>query len=196
MEIKLPLSDEKVIDISDIAEKNHKYAIHLATKEKIIAYKNNIFNIAKITKHNKFNSVDFWRDISLSIEILLKACMLKHHFNFFHKRANAEYGPKVTAKNNEWLSQTLKELDISYIAQINTGTISTTLKHAQKEFLKQIDPEKEKLINEMIYIIVRTRRNRNTHFFFPNQAKIDINEVEIIYLPLLNLLGEIYDTKN
>lgn len=181
------------IDISNIDEENYQYAIHLAITDKIIVY-DKIFKIAPIKNHNKFKSVDFWRNISLSVEILLKACMLKHHFNFFHKRANAEYGPKVTAINNKWLENTLKELDISYIAQINTGTISTTLKHAEKEFLEQINPEKSKLIQEIIYIIVRTRRNRNTHFFFPNQAKIDINEVEMIYLPILNLLEEIYES--
>jgi len=47
----------------------------------------------------------------------------------------------------------------------------------------------------MFYIITRTRRNRNTHFFFPNQSNIDIAEAQMIYLPLLNLLGELYDAK-
>ena len=124
--------------------------------------------------------------------------MLKRQVNFFHRRAHGKYGPKVTAFTNEWLAQTLKEKDIFYIAQINTGTISTTLKRAEVELFTKpwMNQEKVKLIREMFYIIIRTRRNRNTHFFFPNQSHIDIAEVEMIYLPLLNLLGELYDAKN
>ena len=186
------------VDLSDIAQENYKYAQHLATCDNVIAYKNGTFELAKVEKHSAFESVDFWRNISLSTEILLKACMLKHQVNFFHKRAHGRYGPKATAFTNEWLTQTLHELDISYVAQINTGTVSTTLKRAEVELFTKpwMNQEKVKLIREMFYIIIRTHRNRNTHFFFPNQSHIDISEIEIIYLPLLNLLGELYDTKN
>lgn len=186
------------IDLSNLDKENYKYAQHLATCNGIIAYRNKTFKLAKLKKHTPFESVDFWRNISLSAEILLKACMLKHKVNFFHKRAHAEYGPKAVALTNEWLAQTLQKLDISYVAQINTGTISTTLKHAETEFFTKpwMNPEKAKLIKKMFYIIIRTRRNRNTHFFFPNQAHIDIAEVEMIYLPLLNLLDELYNMEN
>ncbi len=186
------------VDLSDIAQENYKYAQHLATCDNVIAYKNGTFELAKVEKHSAFESVDFWRNISLSTEILLKACMLKHQVNFFHRRAHGRYGPKVAAFTNEWLTQTLHELDISYVAQINTGTVSTTLKRAEVELFTKpwMNQEKVKLIREMFYIIIRTRRNRNTHFFFPNQSHIDISEIEIIYLPLLNLLGEFYDVKN
>lgn len=57
-------------------------------------------------------------------------------------------------------------------------------------------PKKEKLISEMIYIIIRTRRNRNNHFFFPNQGNIDMAEIEMLYLPLLNILEELYHASN
>jgi hypothetical protein len=183
------------VDLSDIDKENHKYAIHLATCDGVIVYNGDIFEVAKVERHTAFESVDFWRNISLATEILLKACLLKHHVNFFHRRAHGHYGPKATAFTNAWLAQILKEKDISYIAQINTGTISTTLKHAEAEFFTKpwMDQEKVKLIREMFYVIIRTRRNRNTHFFFPNQSHIDIAEVEMIYLPLLNMLEEIYN---
>jgi len=185
------------VDLSDIAQENYKYAQHLATCDSAIAYKNETFELAKVEKYTAFESVDFWRNISLSTEILLKSCLLKHQVNFFHRRAHGKYGPKVTAFTNEWLAQTLDELDISYVAQINTGTVNTTLKHAKIELFTKswMNQEKAKLIREMFYIITRTRRNRNTHFFFPNQSNIDIAEVEMIYLPLLNLLVELYDAK-
>jgi len=185
------------VDLSDIAQKNYKYAQHLATCDGVIAYKNETFELAKVEKYTAFESVDFWRNISLSTEILLKACMLKHQVNFFHRRAHGKYGPKVTAFTNEWLAQTLDELDITYVAQINTGTVNTTLKHAKAELFTKpwVNQEKVKLIQEMFYIIIRTRRNRNTHFFFPNQSHIDIAEAQMIYLPLLNLLVDLYDTK-
>ncbi len=186
------------VDLSDIAQKNYDYALHLATFEGVIIYKNRTFVLAKVEQHGAYESVDFWRNISLSTEILLKACMLQHQVNFFRRREHGEYGPKVTAQKNRWLAETLSRLNITYVAQINTGTVSTALKHAQGEFFTKpwMNQEKVALILEMFYIIIRTRRNRNTHFFFPNQAKIDISEVEMIYLPLLNLLGELYYAKS
>ncbi len=182
------------IDISNIAEENHKYAVHLATHHKVLIYKNGIFMLDRISKHNPFQAVDFWRDISLAAEVLLKSCLLKHHIAFFKKRAHGEYGNKVTASSNIWLQATLKILQIDYIAQINTGTISTAIRSAEEELFGHIsfDSQKEKLISEMIYIIIRTRRNRNNHFFFPNQGNIEMSEVEILFLPLLNMLEELY----
>ena len=183
------------IDISCLAEENHAYAIHLATLQNVIRYKNGSYNIADISfEREPFEAVDFWRNISLSAEILLKACLLKHHMAFFKKRAHSEYGEKVTAVTNKWLDETLRKLEIDYVAQINTGTVNTALKLAEKELFGRpsMDAEKTKLITEMFYIIIRTRRNRNSHFFFPNQGHIDITEVEMLFLPLLNLLEEIY----
>jgi len=182
------------IDISNIAKENHEYAVHLATHQSILAYTNGIFKIATVSKQNPFEAVDFWRDVSLAAEVLLKACLLKYHISFFKKRAHAEYGKKVTASSNTWLKVTLKTLEIDYIAQINTGTISTAIRSAEEELFEHIsfDTQKAKLISEMIYIIIRTRRNRNNHFFFPNQGSIEMSEVEILFLPLLNMLEELY----
>lgn len=80
------------------------------------------------------------------------------------------------------------------MAQINTGTISTVLKSAEDELFGKIllDSEKTKLIRQIFYIIISTRRNRNSHFFFPNQSHMIIAEVEMLFLPLLNLLEEVY----
>ena len=183
------------VDISSIAAENHRYAVHLATFQNVISYKNGSYDIADISfERDPFEVVDFWRNISLAAEILLKACLLKHHILFFKKRIHSEYGENVTAAANEWLDETLRKLEIDYVAQINTGTISTALKVAEKELFSSlsIDAEKAKLITQMFYIIIRTRRNRNSHFFFPNQGHIDITEVEMLFLPLLNLLEELY----
>lgn len=182
-------------DISHIAKENHNYAVHLATHQNILSYQNGLFELSQLVKQNPFEAVDFWRDVALSIEVLLKACLLKHHIPFFRKRAHGEYGDKVTATNNPWLKETLEILQIDYVAEINTGTISTALKSAQEELFGKtaFDPKKETLISEMIYIIIRTRRNRNSHFFFPNQGSIDMAEVEMLYLPLLNMLEELYN---
>ena len=183
------------VDISSIAEENRCYAIHLATVQNFITYNNGSSNIADISfERDPFEVVDFWRNISLSAEILLKACLLKHHIPFFKKRAHSEYGEKVTAVTNEWLVETIRKSEIDYVAQINTGTINTALKYAEKELFRSlsIDAEKAELITQMFYIIIRTRRNRNSHFFFPNQGHIDISEVEMLFLPLLNMLEELY----
>ncbi len=116
------------IDISGIAEENHRYAIHLATLNNVIAYKNNSYDIADIAfRRDPFVAVDFWRNISLAAEVLLKACLLKHHVSFFKKRSHSEYGEKVTAATNKWLASILRELEIEYAAQINTGSISAAL---------------------------------------------------------------------
>jgi hypothetical protein len=184
----------KNIDISNIDEENHNYAVHLATHQHILCYKDGIFLLDHTLQKDPFEAVDFWRDLSLSVEILLKASLLKHHIPFFKKRAHGEYGNKVTAMDNPWLKNTLKTLQIDYIAQINTGTISTALNSAKEELFGKVafDTQKEKLISEMIYIILRTRRNRNSHFFFPNQGSVEMGEVEMLYLPLLNMLEELY----
>lgn len=185
------------VDISHIAEENHDYAIHLAISQKILIYKNGSFNVDTVSERNPYEAVDFWRNISLAAEILLKACLLKHQIPFFKKRAHGEYGERATASENEWLEKTLQALQIEYVAQINTGTISTAIKSAEQELFEKISlyPEKAKLISEMFYIIIRTRRNRNSHFFFPNQGMINISEVEMLFLPLLNLLEEVYRTR-
>ncbi|MCD6433382.1 MAG: hypothetical protein J7L21_05010 [Sulfurimonas sp.] len=182
------------VDISNIAKENHLYAIHLATFGGVVVYSNGAYKISNVSNHTSFETVDFWRNISLSAEILLKATMLKHHIPFFKRRAHGKYGEKVTALNNSWLHKTLKKLEIDYVAQINTGTAITALKSAEKQLFDKlmIDSDKVKLISQMFYIIIQTRRNRNTHFFFPNQGHIDISEVEMLYLPLLNTLEMIY----
>jgi len=182
------------IDISNIAKENHDYAVHLATHQNVLAYKNGIFKINTVSEQTPFEAVDFWRDISLSAEVLLKSCLLKYHISFFKKRAHGEYGKRVTSSSNAWLKATLKTLEIDYIAQINTGTISTAIRSAEESLFGHIsfDPQKETLISEMIYIIIRTRRNRNNHFFFPNQGNIEMSEVEMLFLPLLNILEELY----
>ncbi len=182
------------IDISDLDRENHGYAVHLATKQQILGYKNGVFRLENIPLEDPFEAVDFWRNASLAAEVLLKACLLRHHIPFFRKRAHGEYGNKVTAQNNTWLADTLKDLQITYIAQINTGTISTAIRSAEEELFPTIsyDPRKEKLISEMIYIIIRTRRNRNNHFFFPSQGNIELSEVEMLFLPLLNMLEELW----
>jgi hypothetical protein len=184
----------KSIDISHLDRENHAYAIHLATKQNILRYENGMFTLDEIPVKDPFEAVDFWRNASLAVEILLKACLLKYHIPFFKKRAHGEYGDKVTAKDNFWLSNTLEDLQISYIAQINTGTISTAIRSAEEALFKQniFDLQKTKLISEMIYIIIRTRRNRNNHFFFPNQGNIEMSEVEMLFLPLLNMLEELW----
>lgn len=186
------------IDISDIAEKNHDYAVHLATLEDIISYKNGLFLINKFELKNPHKVVDLYRNIALSCELLLKASMLKHHVNFFKRREHCKYGEKVTAAKNEWMKQNLKDLNILHIAQINTGTVSTALKKAEEELFEKIGLPQEKieLISKMFYLIIRTKRNRNTHFYFPNMSKIDISEIEMIYLPLLNILESIYRANN
>lgn len=186
--------DGITVDISNLAEENHRYAIHLSTFQNVIAYHKGIYKIANTREYSPFDTVDFWRNISLSAEVLLKACLLKHHILCFKKRAHGEYGEKVTALSNPWLDETLKKLAIKYVAQINTGTIGTALKNAENELFKQIhfDPQSMKMISEMFYVIIRTRRNRNSHFFFPNQSHINIAEVEMMFLPLLNLLEEVY----
>lgn len=183
------------VDISNLAEDNHRYAIHLATFQNIIVYEHGSYKIADISPgRNPFEAVDFWRNISLSAEILLKACLLKHHISFFKKRGHAQYGEKVTANTNSWLARALKTLQIDYVAEINTGTVSTALKSAETQLFTKlsIDLEHAELISQMFYIIIRTRRNRNSHFFFPNQGRIEVSEVEILFLPLLNRLEEIY----
>jgi len=185
----------QTIDISNVAEENYLYARHLATLDGIIIYKNGIFRIDTVTKHSAFEAIDFWRNIALATEILLKASLLKYEVPFFRKRAHSEYGSKVTAEKNLWLEETLRSLQIEYIAQINTGTLSTAMISAQEVLFEKIsyDYQKAKLVSEMIYIIIRTRRNRNNHFFFANQGTIDMSEVEILYLPLLNMLDELYN---
>ncbi len=185
------------IDISNLAQENHHYAIHLATYENIISYKDGFFSLQKYELKEPHLAVDFYRNIALACELLFKAALLKHHINFFKRRENCEYGEKVTALKNEWLDTNLKDLHISYISQINTGTASSALKAAEASFEKLcIDKEKFQFIAKAFYLIIRTRRNRNSHFFFPNMARFDISEMEMIYLPLLNILDNMYENSD
>ncbi len=74
------------IDISNIGYENYCYVIHLATLQNIVTYKNDVYKIADILfKREPFEVIDFWRNISLGAEVLLKACFLKHHIAFFKK---------------------------------------------------------------------------------------------------------------
>ena len=57
------------VDISCIAKENHGYAIHLATFQNIIAYKNGSYEIADVSfGRDPFDAVDFWPQI-LGIKI-------------------------------------------------------------------------------------------------------------------------------
>lgn len=182
------------IDISNLAQENHRYAIRLATREKVIAYKNGFFSLENYVLEEPHFVVDFYRNTALACELLLKAALLKYHINFFKRRENCEYGEKVIALTNKWLAANLKELTIDYISQINTGTAASTLKAAEAAFGKlSIEKEKFQFITKAFYLIIRTRRNRNSHFFFSNMARFDISEVEMVYLPLLNILEDLYE---
>lgn len=86
----------KNIDISNIAQENHDYAVHLASHHELLHYQHGMFMLDRIPQKSPYETIDFWRDLSLSIEILLKACLLKHHIPFFKKRAHGEYGNRVT----------------------------------------------------------------------------------------------------
>lgn len=184
------------IDISGLAEANRRYAIHLACYQKIVVHQNALFSLNRRAVKTPHTVVDFYRNIALACELLLKACMLKHRVNFFKRRESCEYGEKVTAKHNPWLQTTLGDLDIAYIAQINTGTAAMALRKAEATLYERLSLQKEKtdFISKSFYLIIRTRRNRNNHFFFPNMAHFDASEVEMIYLPLLNTLEAIYHT--
>jgi hypothetical protein len=126
------------IDISNLAEENHSYAIHLACLQDVITYNHGSYKIADTSNRTPFEIIDFWRNLSLATEILLKACLLKHGALFFKKRAHGEYGEKVTANSNSRLQEMLNELKIDYVAQINTGTISNALKHAENKLFNSL----------------------------------------------------------
>lgn len=184
------------IDISTIAETNRRYAIHLATRQKIVQHRDGRFELKKNDVKTPHTVIDFYRDISLACELMLKSCLLQHRVNFFKRRENSEYGEKVTARHNEWLQATLDEKNIVYISQINTGTAAMALKKAETLLYGRLALEKEQadFISKVFYLIIRTRRNRDNHFFFPNMARFDAPEVEMFYLPLLNTLESIYRT--
>ena len=184
---------EEWVDISEIAAQNHAYARHLLQKQGVVVFKEGLFRYEKAL-HDPFVSIDLWRELCIGAEILLKAALLRHEVSFFRKRAHAEYGPRVRSSQNRWLQDELDTLEIDYIAQINTGTVSTALRSAKETLFEKIAlaPTQQDLISEAFYIIIRTRRNRNTHFFFPNQAVFDESELEILFLPLLNILETIY----
>ena len=135
--MKIDKGDGINVDISNLAEENHRYAIHLSTFQNVIAYHNGTYKIANICEYSPFETVYFWRNISLAAEILLKACLLKHNIPFCKKKAHSEYGEKVTALSNAWLDGILRKLEINYVAQINTGTISTALKTLKISFLNK-----------------------------------------------------------
>ena len=73
------------VDISNLDKENHSYAIHLATYQNILTYKNGSFMLAAVSKKDPFEAVDFWRNISLATEVLLKASLLKQHIPFLGK---------------------------------------------------------------------------------------------------------------
>ena len=181
------------VDISDIAAENYDYAVHLATKQGVLSFHDGLFRFEK-PLHEAFASIDLWRELCIAAEILLKAVLLHHEVPIFRKRSHAEYGPKVTAGRNSWLQRYLEDLQIEFVAQINTGTVSLALRSAEEHLYGKLslDPAKQRLISETFYIIIRTRRNRNTHFYFPNQAVFDASEIEILFLPLLNTLTLLY----
>ena len=42
------------VDISNIAEENHRYAIHLVTLQNVIIYNNTTYEIANVYEHDPF----------------------------------------------------------------------------------------------------------------------------------------------
>lgn len=193
-------------DFSDIAEANLDYAKYLIISNDYLEFDtlhqltltHDFYEKAEADLQNeKYPFRLFWINISLGIEILAKAVLIQHQIDIFSKKDDKEFeqGSKVIVRENDWLKTVLEAKEIIYISQIHTGTVGQLYKKYFKK-LRQKDiislPEL-KLIEAGLKTLANHRRNNDLHFYFKRNVFIRENDLTQQYIPLVNLLLDIFN---
>jgi hypothetical protein len=155
----------------------------------------------------------FWLEFSVGIEYLSKAVLIKHEVDIFSKktgqgdtifhklsgttRTKDEYekGWLISTKNNNWLSTILENKGIKYVKQLNTGTLGN-IYNGKVQILKNrniINDSEMKELNYSLRMLANHRRNNDSHFYFKQNSFMDNSDIIKIYIPLINLLLDVYN---
>jgi hypothetical protein len=193
-------------DFSDIAEANLDYAKYLIVSNDYLEF--NDANQLSLT-HDFYEQAEsdlqqekypfrlFWINLSLGIEILAKAVLIQHKIDIFSRKDDPEFesGSKVIARNNDWLKAILDAKNIVYVSQIHTGTVGQLYKKYFKQLKKKqvISKPELQLIEEGLKALANHRRNNDLHFYFKRNVFIKENDLTQRYIPLVNLLLDIFN---
>ncbi|MBO8151756.1 MAG: hypothetical protein H0Z30_04610 [Candidatus Marinimicrobia bacterium] len=153
-----------------------------------------------------------WIGISLGIECLLKAVLLKHQCLDLRNRAletrpesaiapydtvyRTALSTKVIAKSNPWLQRQLISAGIESLWNINSHTIGTLI----QKFIPRLTsigvitkPEEENLTHRLI-TLTDIRRNVDAHVFLKLRVIMSIgHDLEKVIVPVVNQLLRIWD---
>ena len=191
-------------DFSDIDDANYKYAISLFLTDGFLFLHNNRFELSTDFTQRVQEEIScqypwrfFWISLSLGIEILAKSVLIKHEIDIFTKKNNNSFGNgwMVKASNNSWLSNILTSKNIEYVNQLNTGTLGKLYNSSFRELKNNniITPIELDQINCALKQLADERRNKDLHFYFKSNTFMNNNDLNDNYLPLINLLMEVYE---
>lgn len=203
-------------DFSDIHDAVYNKALyHITNNEYLQKDESGDFKLADNAKEiageemktTTYPFSSFWLEFSLGTEYLAKAVLIKHQVDIFTNKSDKykpgslyaskeiEKGFKNSANSNTWLSTLLEEKEIEFVKQLNTGTLGNIWStHVSKLYDKEIITKLEfDAIKYDLKHLATHRRNNDMHFYFKNNNFMTDADVEKIYIPLVNLLVDVYN---
>lgn len=104
----------------------------------------------------------------------------------------------VTSNKNEWLDNVFKEKGIKYAREILTPTLGRIQKEELPKLLKKnlITSDDYSFLGQAIKTFIDIRRNVDAHIYLKARTVGSINnDIENIYIPMINMLANIFHNK-
>lgn len=157
----------------------------------------------------KYPFFNFWLKFSLGIEYLTKAVLINHEIDIFQKKEGKfhstvhrltgntntfQIGTAVKFSTNPWLQEVISQKGITRVNEISTGTLGKiyNLKIRELQDKGKISEAEFNQLKSGLKHITDNRRNNDLHFYFMSSTFINDGDLPEIYIPMLNLLIEIY----
>ncbi|MBO8131282.1 MAG: hypothetical protein H0Z29_07175 [Candidatus Marinimicrobia bacterium] len=153
-----------------------------------------------------------WIGISIGIECLLKAVLLKHRCLYLKNRAletrlesavapyntvyKAALSTKVVAKSNPWLQKQLISAGIESLWNINSHTLGTLIQKFVSKLTSSgvITKQEEEDLTHHLTTLADIRRNVDAHVFLNLRVVMSIgHDLEKVIVPVINQLLRIWD---
>lgn len=110
----------------------------------------------------------------------------------------AVYNTEIASKNNLWLKNQFIKANIVHPFEINTPTLNELYSSQVSKLIEKgiIINEENVMIGKSLEVLKLMRRNVDCHVFLKNRTIGSINkDIELVYLPVINLLTNIYHRK-
>lgn len=192
-------------DFSDISERLFECGVHLVSDNRYVVAKPDQCSFVLVDDWTQetteemhaaeYPFLDFWIRFSIGAEYISKSVLIEHEIDIFSKKEGDKYkkGSRISSKHNEWLSEVLNERDISYVNQLDTGTLGKMYSGLYRKLENKgvVSENEREWINDRLKQLADTRRNKGVHFYFKGGAFMRESDLQDDFLPLLELLCKI-----